>query len=252
MKDIEVKINSLADKISDMRKKTETSTKFAAIVYIVLVIFVFAYTSTIMHLFKKKATADSISAQIRMTLEEKVFTAENRQALLKKCKAKTPEVAEALVKLTHEELIPNLEGRVKHLIDKQVDDIIVRLEKDVFPELNKVVKEHAEELKKHSDVTDKQVATELAKILAKDCGKEMEKFINDKLRYRMTKLRKELDRVSSIPYKELTAREAAERRMIVNWVFLMEHHESPANVLGDVIKEVNATYERILQDLQLK
>lgn len=252
MKDLEMKINDLADKIAEMKKKTESSTRIAAIVYVVLVIFVFIYTSTIMSMLKQKATADSISAQLRITLEERVLTAENRQKLLDKCREKTPEVADALVQMTHDEIIPGLKDQIKNLLDKQVDGIIVRLEKDVYPEINKIIKAHAEELKKHSDLTDEQVAKEIAGILAKDCDREMSKFINDKLRYRMGKLKEELDKVSSKPYKSLTAKEAAERRLLVNWVFLMEHHEAPSNVLGDVIKEVNATYEKVLTDFKLK
>lgn len=251
MKDLELKINSLATKIEDLRAKGDKSTRIATIVYIVLVVFVFGYTTVIMNELKKRATADSISARARIMIEQGVLTEGNRQWVLDYCKEQTPLIADGLVMLTHDQIIPSIKVKIKNQIDGQIDGIIARLEKDVYPELNKVLSEHVEELKKHSDLTDKKVASELAKLLAKDLDKEMGQFINDKLKSRMDKLSQELDRISSKKYSELTEKEAAERRLIVNWVFLMEHHESPANILGEVLQGVNATYSDLLKNFDL-
>jgi len=251
MKDLELKINSLATKIEDLRAKSNKSTRIATIVYIVLVVFVFGYTAVIMNMLKKKATADSISAIAKVKINDSLLTDGNRQWVLDYCKEQTPLIADGLVTLTHDQLIPSIKVKIKNQLDGQIDGIIARLEKDVYPELNKVLSEHVEELKKHSDLTDEKVASELAKLLAKDLDKEMGKFINDKLKSRMDILSKELDRISSKKYSELTAKEAAERRMIVNWVFLMEHHESPANVFGEVLQGVNATYSELLKNFDL-
>ena len=251
MKDLELKVNSLATKIEDLRAKGDKSTRIATIVYIVLVIFVFGYTTAIMSMLKKKATADSISAIAKVKINDSLLTEGNRQWVLDYCKEQTPLIANGLVMLTHDQIIPSIKMKIKDQLDKQVDGIIVRLEKDVYPELNKVLSEHVNELKKHSDLTDKKVAAELAKLLAKDLDTEMGKFINDKLKSRMDALSLELNRISSKKYSELTAKEAAERRLIVNWVFLMEHHESPANVLGEVLQGVNATYSDLLKNFEL-
>lgn len=253
MKDLENKINDLTAKIENLRKKTQSSTKISSIVYIVLVIFVFAYTSTIMSLVKKKATADSISAQLRLIIDRDLLTDANRKWVLDTCKERSPDVADALVEMAHNQIIPTLEIHLKQLVDQQVDSIIVRLDRDVLPELTKVVKEHANDLKTHADdITDEAVAQELAKILAKEFDREMGNFINDKVKHRMNLLREELDRISEKPYSQLTLKEAAERRMIVNWVFLMEHHEAPQNIFGEMIKGVNGAYEGFMQDLQLQ
>ena len=253
MKDIENKIDSLTKKIEEMRDKSQSSTKIASIVYIVLVIFVFAYTSTIMSLVKEKATADSISAQLRLIIDRDLLTDANRQWVKDKCNEQSPVIAESLVQLAHNQIIPTIEIQLKQLIDTQVDSIIARLEKDVFPEVSKVVQEHAQDLRSHADdITDENIANELAKILANEFDREMGKFINDKLKYRINALRQELDKISSKPYSELTKKEAAERLMIVNWVFLMEHHESPRNLLGEMLKGINDTYQGFLKDLQLK
>ena len=251
MKDLELKINSLATKIEDLRAKSNKSTRIATIVYIVLVVFVFGYTAIIMNMLKEKATADSISAIAKVKINDSLLTDGNRQWVLDYCKEQTPLIADGLVTLTHDQLIPSIKVKIKNQLDGQIDGIIARLEKDVYPELNKVLSEHVDELKKHSDLTDKKVASELAKLLAKDLDKEMGKFINDKLKSRMDILSKELDGISSKKYSELTAKEAAERRMIVNWVFLMEHHESPANVFGEVLQGVNATYSELLKNFDL-
>lgn len=253
MKDLEIKINTLSEKIEEMRRKNQSSTKIASIVYIVLVIFVFAYTSTIMSLLKEKTTADSISAQLRLIIDRDLLTDQNREWVLKTCKEQSPAVAESLVEMAHNQIIPTLEIKIKQILDQQVDAIVARLEKDILPELTKVVKEHANDLKAHADdITDEAIANELAKILAQDFDREMGNFINDKVKYRMNVLREELDQISSKPYSQLNQKEAAERRMIVNWVFLMEHHEAPQNVFGEFLKSANDAYESFMADLQLK
>jgi hypothetical protein len=253
MKDIETNISNLTEKIEEMRKKSHASTKIASIVYIVLVIFVFAYTSVIMSLVKKKATASNISAQLRLIIDRDLLTEKNRQWVLDTCNEQSPVVAEALVEMTHNQIIPSIEVKLKHLIDTQIDSIIARLEKDVLPELTTVVKDHARDLKGHADdITDEAIAQELAKILTVEFDLEMEKFINDKLKHRIHVFREELDKISSKPYAQLTKKEAAERRLIVNWVFLMEHHESPSNVVGEMLKGINSTYQGFLEDLHLK
>ena len=216
MSELETKFNGLTEKIALARKKTENSTRISAIVYIVLVLFVFGYTSVILNLLKQKATPDSISAQIRLMIDRDLLTDENRKYVTDSCREQTPVIADALVKLVQDQIMPNVETSVKKLIDAQVDSMIARLEKDVYPEISKVIKEHSEELQQHKDITDEQVANELAKILAKDLDREMGEFINDKLKWRMEKLAKELDEISSKPYSSLTCKEAAERRLIVN------------------------------------
>jgi len=253
MKNMETKISNLTEKIEEMRKKSKSNTKIASIVYIVLVIFVFAYTSIIMSLVKKKATADSISAQLRLLIDESLLTKSNHQWIKDKCKEQTPVVAEALVQMAHNRIIPTIETKIKRLIDRQTDSIITRLEEDIFPNLNNVVKAHAKELEVHAnDITDKAIANELSVILTKELDREMGKFINDKLTDRIHAFRSELDKISSQPYSTLTKKEAAERLMIVNWVFLMEHHEAPENVIAEMLKDINSTYEGFLKDLHLK
>jgi hypothetical protein len=119
----------------------------------------------------------------------------------------------------------------------------------MIPVINTFMERHAEELNKHSDVTDERVANELAKIMVDDIGKELDSFMNDKVKWRIGKLRAELDRISRKPYNELTKKEAAERRLIVNWVYLMEREEDLPGIAGALLQSFGDTYKSFFSDL---
>ncbi len=251
-RDIEKQIDALSGKICELRRKTEKSARWASIIYVLLVVFVFVYTAVIMSLLKSKATPDNVSAKIRIVIDRDLLTDANRQWVLSTCKKYAPDVAESLVRMTHEKIIPTMREHAKKLIDVQVDYIIEHFEKDVYPEVSRVVKEHAQALRKHSDIADEEVANELAKILASEFDREMGKYINDNLKKRIASLQGQFETIAAKPYDKLTLKEAAERRLIVNWVFLLEHHEAPEDILGGMLKEMNATYEEALKQLNLK
>ena len=250
MSDME-KINALSEKIETMQKQAVNSTKVNAIVYLSVVLFVFGYTAYIMNWIKEEVTIDNIVDFSQVRIVNDLLSDENCRYWMVECKKQAPALAEYLVEVTHQQAIPLLKNKIKLGIDKTSDEAIKRLKKDIFPGIKKLVLENAKELNKHKDITDQNIANELAIIVADECEREMDIFINDKVKRRISLLRDELDELSSKPYDKLSNEEKSKRLLIVNWIYLLEHDESPADALGEFLKSLNNTYEDALKDLTL-
>jgi DNA-binding ferritin-like protein (Dps family) len=251
MREIETKFDALSQKIEKMQKQALSGTKTTMIGYIVVVVFVFAYTSFLMWWIKKEVTADNLSAQMKIMIEGSVLTDANREKMVSYCRDQAPVWADGLVQMTHDQLIPMMKLKVKSIIDNTTDSGITILKRDLFPEIKKLIESNAAELNQHKDIADPDIANEIAKILTDESEREMNKFINDKVKSRINHLRNQFDKMSAIPYNKLTRKEAAERRLIVNWVYLMEHDEAPSDIFGEFMRSVNGTYEGIMKSLTL-
>jgi len=121
------KINALSERIEKMQKQAAKSTKFTAIGYLLVILFVFGYTTFIMSWIKQEVSADKLSASMRIMIEGNILTDENREAMVKYCGEQAPIWAEDLVQMTHHQLIPTMKLKVKHLVDKKSDEAIVIL-----------------------------------------------------------------------------------------------------------------------------
>ena len=251
MSELENKLGTLSTKIEKIQKKSAKSAKYTIVGYVLVVIFVFAYTTILMLWIKKEVTADNISAQMRHMINTSVLTDENREGIVRYCRDQAPVWAEGLVQMTHDQLIPIMKMKVKSIIDNTTDSGITILKTDLFPKIKQLMEDNATDLTKHKDLADQEIANEIAKILADESEREMNVFINDKVKNRIASLRSHLDKMSALPYKKLTRKEAAERRLIVNWVYLMEHHEAPADIFGEFMKGINGTYDGIMDKLKL-
>lgn len=250
MSDME-KMNALSEKIEKMQKQAMKSTKVYAIIYLVVVLFVFIYTNVIMEMIKVQVTPDNLSAQLRVTIEEQLLSDENCEKVISYCKEQGPIWAEDLVGMTHKQIIPMVKLQVKDAVDKTADEGIVAMQKELFPKIKKLINANAHELSKHKDITDQNIANEMAKILVDECEKQIDGFINDNVKYRIGVLRDQLENMSSSPLDKLSKKQAAERKVIVSWVYLLEHGESPADSFGELLKSINGTYEDFMQDLAI-
>ena len=122
----------------------------------------------------------------------------------------------------------------------------------MLPEIKRFVVEHSDEFKQHSDIADERIANELAKALAAEVTKDLKSLAGGKMERGVANLKRQLDAIASKPYAKLTKKEAAERRLIVNWVYLMEHGEAPSNVAGAFLDSFKNTYNSVMSDLKLE
>jgi flagellin-specific chaperone FliS len=250
--ELETKVNELVEQISTMKNKNRSSEKITIIVYLILVIFVFFYTSFLMNWIKSTVTPDSISAYSRNLVEDKMLTPENHKKIITMCYDNIPIVAEKLVQVTNEKVIPNARVKIKNIINVQVDKLIKHLETNLLPKLHFVMDKNLKALKKHSSILDEDVGKELSKVLVANIDKELDSIINHKVKKRINMLADELNKIALKPIKNLTAKEGAERRVIIYWIFLLENDEiSSRTIFHDLIEQGNQTYKAFLSDLKV-
>ena len=252
MNELENKLSEIAERLEKTRAKTRFATNLTLFAYIALVAFVFAYTSFLLTWMKNEVSADKISAQMRLQLEKNLLTDEKRQKILAYCRGKIPVLADSLALSIHQRLMPAAKTKIIGMLDKQADVLAAKLKKDLLPEIKKFVADHADEFKKHSDIADERIANELAKALAAEVTKDINGVAGGKMERGVVNLKRQLDSIASKPYAKLTKKEAAERRLIVNWVYLMEHGEAPSNVAGAFLESFKNTYDSVLSDLKLE
>ena len=249
---LETKVNEVADKIEVMKRKNQTSKTVTVLIYLILVIFVFIYTSFLMNWIKGTVTPDSLSAYSRNLVADKMLTPENHKKIIAMCHDRIPDVAEKLVQITNDKVIPSARTKIKSIINSKVDKMIEHLETNLLPKLHVVMDKNLKSLKQHSSLLDEEVGKELSKVLVSNIDRELDSVINNKVEKRITMLADELNRISMKPISKLTAKEGAERRVIIYWIFLLENDEiSTRTIFHDLIDQGNKTYQSFLSDLKV-
>ena len=249
---LETKLNEVANQIEEMKRKNQTSKTVTVLIYLVLVIFVFIYTSFLMNWIKESVTSDSLSAYSRNYIEDEILTEENHKKIIAKCHEYIPDVAEKLVQITNDKVIPSARVKIKSIINAKVDKMIEHLETNILPKLHVVMDKNLKSLKKHSSLLDEEVGKELSKVLVNNIDRELDSIINNKVEKRITMLADELNKISTKPLSKLNAKEGAERRVIIYWIFLLENDEiSTRTIFHDLIDQGNKTYQSFLSDLKV-
>jgi hypothetical protein len=249
MNDLERKIDALAAQLDASRKKAVFSTKLTALVYGLLVVFVFAYTSFIVTHLKRAATPDNLSAVVKTTIQEMLPAL--RVNVVNSAKASAPQLADYLANLP-KEVAPILEDRVKSLVDDQIDVVVTAVKTDLVPRLVEVLDANAEAIHLTTEsLKDQSVASALSLLLVEELEVEMDKMFNDQFRRTCADLRDQLDQIREKPVDALTQKERVERQLLIGWVFLTEHGDAQSSY-GNVLERLGHMYEFVFGAVQEK
>jgi hypothetical protein len=249
MNDLERKVDALAAKLDASRKKAVFSTKLTALVYGLLVVFVFAYTNFIVSQLKRAATPDNLSAVVKTTIQQMLPGL--RKNVVNSAKESAPKLADYLAGLP-KEVTPMVEEKVKGLVDSQIDVVVAAVKTDLVPRLVEVLEANAEAINLTAEsLKDQSVANALSLLLVEELEVEMDKMFNDQFRRTCGELRDQLDQIREKPAASLTQKERVERQLLVSWVFLVEHGDAKSSY-GNVVERVGHMYEFLFGQAQEK
>lgn len=239
------KVDHLAKVIQEKKGKAIGTTKMYAIIYGVIVLFVFGYTSIIFAKIKEYSTPDNISALVKNKIKESLPSL--NQALVSQAKKNAPIIAERAVEAVNES-IPKIEDLVKNLIDDNAKKIILQIKGDMFPKFHKILKDNAKAINDSADaLTDEKTAKEIAKTLVKEIEREIDyNIIGDEFYKKLDSFRVELEKVATKPANTLTMKEAAERKIIVNWIYLIKNGESLQSVTSTILSRCSFVWEDLI------
>lgn len=239
------KVDHLAKVIQEKKNKAIGTTKMYAIIYGVIVLFVFGYTSIIFAKIKEYSTPDNISALVKNKIKESLPNL--NQTLVAQAKKNAPIIAERAVEAVNES-IPKIEDLVKNIIDDNARKIILQIKGDMFPKFHKILKDNAKAINDSADaLTDEKTAKEIAKTLVKEIEREIDyNIIGDEFYKKLDSFRVELEKVATKPANQLTMKEAAERKIIVSWIYLIKNGESLQSVTTTILNRCSFVWEDLI------
>lgn len=245
MNSIEAKIDALSKQIEEKRNKAVRMAKITAIVYAIIVIFVFGYTTFLMSWIQKATTVDNVSAYMQDTLRGMI--PQFHQQILKYSKEQIPVLSDKIINLIHEN-IPAIEDMAKNAVSDSVGKLITEIKDQVFPQFIEVIRANSKEIGEYAEVlTDETATAELAKMIVSEMEKNIDyNIIKDEFYQQFNTLKKQLDELAEKPVSEMTKKELAERNALVNWMFMMKHGESFQSVLSILIRDFSYSLESFM------
>jgi len=225
-------LENLTKAVREKKNKAENTTRLYAIIYGILVIFVIAYTSIIFAKIKEYATPDAVSAIVKNKIKDSLPGLD--KALLDKARKNAPFIADKAVEAVND-VIPKAEDMIKDVINQNTKLLIAQIKTDIFPQFLKVLRDNEKPISESAKaISDEYVAKELAKTLADDIKREIDNnVICYELFQKLSSVTNELDKIVRKPANELTAKEAAERKIIVNWIFLVKKGDTFNGIINN-------------------
>ena len=243
------KIDILVKDAEEQRNKVVASNKALSIVYVLLALFVIGYTTFLFVQIKKAVKNDSISAILRNMVSEQLS---NVPGMLDDLIDKQAEpLADAVIAAVYDQ-IPSLEMKVKDLIKDHSGSLISQIKTDLFPQFHAIIKENSAEIRAAAEaLTEEESTKELARILVKKIVDEIDYshgLITSEAQSKVDEINKHFAALINKPASELTNKEASQRRLIVNWLYLIDREQGLDKIFKTIINRIGYSWEHLMQE----
>ena len=247
MNDAEARrLDEIARKLDISISKNSLSIKISAAIYVVIFLAVVVYAHIIGSGLRRAVTPDNISAILRNAVQERL--PEVRMAINSAARDNAPLLADTVVASLHA-AIPLVELGVRDFLDAQVARISDSLKRDLTPIILGVLDENAEAINLTAEsLKDQSVAAALVDIFSDSLEEELAKIFDERFHAACNELRDDLDRLRTKSSEELTNKQAVERRLIANWVFLMEYGDG-GDLPGGIFQHLGGSGEFMFRGL---
>lgn len=241
---IQAKIDMLTKQLDEKKAKAISASRIAAIVYGVLVIFVFGYTMWLHNAIREQATSENISALLRGKVSDTIPLL--HQKVIEFAEQQSPVIIEDMIMKVHD-YAPQLENSAKETIDKYIDVLVNQTKEQIMPEFIDTLKAHSKEISEAARaLSEENTAQELVKMLINEMDQKINyEVITDEFFGKFHELRSTLDKIADTPDSKLTRKELSEKNAIVNWMYLMKNGESLQSVLQMFIRDIAYTLESL-------
>ena len=224
---IQKKIEELTVSVEERSIRYHRAMVFTGIIYAILVILVFGYTSYLYHQITSLATPDNLSQ----------FLVNSARAQLPAVRADARERMKPLAAAVAREvvsgglsMIPSAGTYARAAIDEQVDVLLDEFEKNDMPVIESALDEAVTDvLAKESAMDSDALAVEITRNVSEKIGGELDKLINSDFYGSVGSLKSDLDKLRTKDAKELTSRDVAEREFLFCWLRLSDIAESGAS-----------------------
>lgn len=249
MNDLEVKINALAERVQKVQKKARNGAIATGVIYVVLVLFVLAYTTVIMAQLRSTLTAENVSAQVQNMVRDRL--PDLRRTAVDYAKGQVPLLTGAVVGQAYT-VLPIAESQVKRIIDNRIDYLLGLFHRDLMPRLKAVVDEHADAISLTAEtLKDDASRRELASLLMSEVEGQFDAVLGRNLKVELNHFRRQLEELAAKPVGDLTQAEAVKRKLIVNWLFMLDQEGSVQGVLVDLFNSIGNSCANMTRGIRL-
>lgn len=222
MNDITMKLEALEKNIESQLKKSKSRIIWTGIIYLIIIIFVFAYTSFIMHelriLAKPPVVAEFIVGQVQSRIP---LATEN---LKKNSNAYADELATKTVAYIRS-FIPLIGDMAKGQLDITTEMINLQMNEQYLPIIEEYFQDNKDQITDMFNMmTDEQMALEMNNMLFEKLDKNAT-LLNGPIGETVNDLKAKIDKLANTPNSQLTNQELAQKRIIAYWIFLVEYQE---------------------------
>jgi len=224
---IQKKIEELTISVEQRSIRYHRAMVLTGIIYAVLVVLVFGYTSYLYRQIVSLATADNLS-QFLVNSARAQFPAVRADA-----KAQMQPVAAAVAREVVSgglNIIPNAGTYARAAINEQVDSLLDQFEKTDMPIIESALDEAVTDvLSKESAKDSEALSQEISRHVSGKIAEELDKLINADFYNSVGNLKNSLDKLRTKNAKELTSRDFAEREFLFCWLRLTDIAETGAS-----------------------
>ena len=217
---IQKKIEELTASMEQRSIRYRRSMILTGIIYAVLVIFVFGYTSFIYRQIAQLSTPENLS-QFLVNSVRAQFPSVREGA-----KNQMQPVASAIAREVVAGglgMIPNAGAYARGVIDEQVDAVLDSFDEKDMPVIENVLDQALSEVLARNGAKDPEtLSSELTKSVSSKVSEELDKIINGDFYVTVGSLRTKMDKLRNKDTMTLTSRDFAERQFIFCWLRLNE------------------------------
>lgn len=246
---IQKKIEELTISVEERSRRYRRGMILTGIIYAVLVVFVFGYTSYIYRQITELTTPENLSQFAVNSIRAQFPTF--REGAKKQMQPAAAAVAREVVS-GGLGMIPNAGAYACAAIDEQVDSLLDDFEKKDMPIVESALDQALTEVLAGEVSKDPGALSQaISKKVSAKIGEELDKIINGDFYTSVGSLRTDLDKLRTKNPKTLTSRDAAERRFIFCWLRLNDIAEvgtSEASFLSTVSGITNSLSKNLLKE----
>lgn len=248
---IQKKIEELTISVEERSVRYRRGMILTGIIYAVLVVFVFGYTSYIYRQISELTTPDNLSQFAVNSIRAQFPTV--REGAKKQMQPVAAAIAREAVS-GGLGMIPNAGAYARATIDERVDSLLDDFEKKDMPIIEAALDQALSEVLAGDGAKDPDALSQaISKKVSAKIGKELDKIINSEFYASVGSLQNDLDKLRTKEAKTLTSRDFAERQFIFCWLRLNDIAElgtSETSFLSTVSGVTNSLSKNLAKEAE--
>lgn len=246
---IQKKIEELTISVEQRSIRYRRGMILTGIIYAVLVVFVFGYTSYIYRQISELTTPENLSQFFVNSVRAQFPTV--REGARKQMQPAAEAIAREVVS-GGLGMIPNAGAYARAAIDEQVDSILDDFEKKDMPVIEAALDQALTEVLSKEAAKDPDALSQaICKTVSAKISEELDKVINGDFYVSVGALRTSLDKLRTKDAKSLTSRDFSERQFIFCWLRLNDIADlgtSESSILSTISGLTNSLSKNLTKD----